>query len=308
MVAARCGLCAVLLGGCLIVRATDDPLDEPCPTIEPERLADAYGPFAIADAIYFIGHNGTLSKVSLDGGLVTELTTEPIFGLAIATDETHVYTTHQEEIVRRKLDGTEATPIASGFASVTEMITDDDSVIWASTSGLDRWIKANQTIDHLDDASLVLGLAERDGVYYYSDTHGDVIRRVPPIQDLALAHFPGPLVVDEHGVYYYEIGDQFVEYAGSIRLIPHDGGAVPAALVEDLLPVFSIARADEDLYFASGYAIEYRIKRVARTGGEPKTLACGYFEQQRLRIAVFGDYVYWSDGNGLFRMRKDAML
>src|SRR5262245_41451656 len=63
MVAARCALCAVVLGGCLIVRATDDPVEEPCPAVAPDVLADAHGPFVITDAIYFVGANGTLSKV-----------------------------------------------------------------------------------------------------------------------------------------------------------------------------------------------------------------------------------------------------
>src|SRR5678816_924240 len=63
MRAAAGAACAVLISGCLIVRADEDVIEPPCPTTSPQLLAEASGPFVIADAIYFMGINGVLARV-----------------------------------------------------------------------------------------------------------------------------------------------------------------------------------------------------------------------------------------------------
>jgi hypothetical protein len=298
----RIAACAVLLSGCLIARTMDEPVEDPCPAGAPEALAAASGPFALADAIYFLGANGTLSRVSFDGGVVSELTTANDHASSMAVDASHIYWASDTAIVRKPLAGGAELSIANGYNALSELAVDDTSVVWASSGGLDRWSKVDQTVEHLDDGSLILGLGISDGIYYYSQTHANRVRRTPPLQDLAQARFPGPLVVDERGVYYYEAADPFIEYAGALRLVPRDGGEV-VTTATGLSPVIDLASDDLNLYFATAYGVLYRIKEVSRFGGNVRTLACGPFHQQRLHIAVRDGVVFWVDGDQLYRMR-----
>jgi hypothetical protein len=302
MAAVRIAFCAALLGGCLIVRTTEGELEEPCPEPEPEILAESGGPFVLGDdVIYFIGVSGTLAKVPIAGGQVSELTLERVRANALALDAGALYWAADASVIRYPLDGTPLYILADGFPGLTELVVDDTNVVWASTMGLDRWSKLDDTVSHLSDAIFILGLSAYDGLYYYSDTHGDSVRRAPPTQELAVAHLPGPLVVDEQGVYFYEVNDAFVLYAGAIRHMPRDGGAIETTL-DDLYPVLDLAMDAEHLYYVTAYGVEYRVKQVSRSGGEPTTLACGPFRQERIFLAVENDHVYWSDSNRLYRI------
>jgi hypothetical protein len=220
----------------------------------------------------------------------------------MAADATHLYWTSETAIMRMPLAGSPPIAIAEGYNTLTELAVDDSSVVWASSTGLDRWSKADQTVEHLDDGTLILGLGISAGVYYYSQTHGNQVRRTPPTQDLAPARFPGPLVVDDRGVYYYEAAEPFIEYAGALRLVPRDGGSVVTTSA-GLSTVIDLAADDLDLYFATAYGLLYRIKQVSRFGGTVRTLACGSFQQQRIYIAVRDGVVYWADGDRLERLR-----
>jgi hypothetical protein len=295
----RAAVCAVLLGGCLIVRTTDEPVEDPCPSELPSVLAAADGPLAVGDAIYFVGANGTLSRIGFDGGPVSELTTERVRASNLVVDTTDLYWTSDAAVVRQPLDGRAPFAIAEGYVGFTALAIDDASVVWASDGGLDRWSKADQIVTHLDDGQLILGLGLSDGVAYYSQTSANRVRRTPPTQDLAQARFPGPLVVDERGVYFYEAADPFVEYAGALRLVPREGG--PAVTTADgLAVVLALATDDTHLYFATAYGLLYRIKAVSRFGGTVRTLACGAFEQQRVYFAVHDGVVLWADGSWLY--------
>ncbi|HEX5063186.1 MAG TPA: hypothetical protein VFV99_27610, partial [Kofleriaceae bacterium] len=117
--------CAVLIGGCLIVRADEDIIEPSCPTTSPQLLAEASGPFVVADAIYFIGANGVLARMPINGGVVSELTTEHIGANVIASDATDLYWTTGETIIRKPLDGGAAYEIASGYVNVTKILVED---------------------------------------------------------------------------------------------------------------------------------------------------------------------------------------
>jgi hypothetical protein len=295
---------AVLLGGCLIVRTHEERVEEPCPSeVTTELLADASGPFVVADAIYFVGASGTLSRLSFDGGPVSELTSEPVGATRLVADATDLYWTTDTAIVRKPLAGGAPVVIADGYADLTELLVDDTSVVWASAVGLERWSKADQTITSLDTAAPILGLAAREGIYYYSHTRGDRVRKSPPIIDVTMAHSPGPLVVDEDGVHFYEVAEPFIEYGGALRFTPHAHGP-SITTVTDLSLVYALARYDDHLYFATAYDNEYRIKWVSRFGGNVRTLACGTFEQRALHVASSLQYVYFADGRGLHRFDK----
>jgi hypothetical protein len=304
----RSAALALLLGGCLIVRTNDEIIEDPCPEGTSVLLADTSGPFVLAgDAIYFAGANGTLSRLPYGGdGTVSELTPEPIRAVHIAADATDVYWATEAAIMRKPIDGGAPFAIADGFTSVSELLVDDTSVVWASSTGLHRWRKVDETIENLDTSELILGLGVHDGVYYYSDTYGNRVRRGPPGTDLAAARFPGPLVVAEDGVYFYEAADAFVEYGGSLRLVPRDGGTV-VTTADDLSIVYDLALDDTELFFATAYNREFRIKRVSRFGGTVATLACGEFREQSVFVATTPQHVYYSDGNGLFRIDKSSL-
>jgi len=307
MRAAGGATCAVLISGCLIVRADEELIEPPCPTTAPQLLADASGPFAIADAIYFIGTTGVLSRVPLDGGAISELTTDHVRADAIASDATDLYWASDDAIVRKPLDGGAPYAIAMGYLNVTKILVEDTGVVWASSTGIDRWSKLDQTITHLDDASFVLGLGVSDGVYYFSDTRANAVRRIPGGETIASARFPGALVVDERGVYFYEAGDPFTDYSGALRLVPRDGGEV-VTTAEDLSIVIDLAADDTSLYFVAAYDQVYRIKHVSRFGGTVRTLACGKFEGQAIFLTVVDEFVYWSDGVALVRMDKTGVV
>lgn len=294
---------AVLLGGCLIVRTEQEVVDDPCPTAAPELLADATGPLVLGeDDLYFIGANGILSRVSPDGGAVYELTTSYVRALALAVDATGVYWVDDEAVAVKPFDAAPRV-LASGYPGIRAIAVDDASVVWASTGGLDRWSKADQMIEHLDSAGPIIGLGAFGGQYYYSVYGTGTIRRTPPLQDLATAQSPGVLFVDEGGIYFYEVIDPFVDYSGSLRLVPLDGGSVVTTL-KDLSLVDDITADDASVFFVTVYSSEYRVKQVSRFGGEVHTLACGVADVSLIHVEQRGDYVYWTDAHALYRVRK----
>jgi hypothetical protein len=295
--------CAALLSGCLIVRVEEDIVEDPCPTTEPQRLADTAGPFVVrGDSIYFIGANGTLSRTAIDGGPVSELTTQYIRATNIAADATDLYWATDDTIIHMTADGSLYT-IAEGYAGITHLVVDDASVAWASSGGIDQWTKADETITHLDNASPLYGFGVSDGSYYFSNTHQNVVQRTPPTVTIAEAHSPGPLVVDAQGVYFYDVADPFAEHGGSIRLVPREGGAV-VTTAEDISLVLDLASDEQNLYFVTFYATEYRIKQVSRFGGPVRTLACGSVMEHSVYIGVTADSVVWSDYSNLYRVPK----
>lgn len=299
-------LLPLLVGGCLIVRTEEDLLEEPCPPDSSERLADAAGPFVLADAIYFIGKNGTLSRLPYEGGRVSELTTDRVRATQLAADDTHLYWIGDDLVMRRPLAGGPISLVGASFANLTAIVVDDTSVVWASSAGLDRWHKADATLEHLDDASLILGLGAWQGVYYYSHTGAGLVRRAPPVTDVIRAHFPGPLVVDGTGLYFYEAGEPFVTYGGTLWFVPHGGGPV-VPIAEKQPPVASLAFDEAHLYFTTVTDAYYRIKRVSRLGGTVRTLACGPFVREQIHVAASADFVYYADSGGLYRIAKAVL-
>ncbi|HEY5946735.1 MAG TPA: hypothetical protein VIV40_14630 [Kofleriaceae bacterium] len=298
----RSALCAVLLSGCLIVHADEQEIEEPCPDAKPVLLAEGRGPFVLGDAIYFVGSHQTISRVDY-GGAISELTGD-VGATALVGDATDLYWAGNGVIVRKPFD---AGPyvIAEGYSDVTRMVIDDTSVAWASSSGLDRWSKADQTIEHLDDASLIAGLGVWAGRYYYTDTHNDRIRRAPPVEDLAVGHFPGPLVVDERGVYYFEAGNSDELYGGALHLVPREGG-IPVTTADHLARTWDLTEDYDHLVFATSIGAAYRIKQVSRFGGTVHTLACGEYGGM-LYVGIAGDYVYWADYYGLYQLDRRSV-
>jgi hypothetical protein len=307
----RAAACAALLGaclsGCLIVHADEEIVEEPCPAAPLEVLADASGPFVLrVDTIYFIGANGTLSKVSIDGGPVSELTTDHVIATALDADATDLYWATEDSIVRKPFDGA-AYAIAEGYPDITHMVVDDTSVAWASSTGIDRWSKAEAAITHLDDTGRIYGFGAFDGVVYFSDAATKTVRRTPPLQDIAQGLSPGPLVVDDKGVYFYDVAERYIDYGGAIRLVPRDGGTI-VTTAKDITLALDLASDQDNLYFPMAYASQYRIKQVSRFGGALRTVACGPVHSQEMFIAAAGDFVYWSDARGLYRARKVTAL
>jgi hypothetical protein len=299
----RSAACAVLLSGCLIVHTDEEIVDDPCPTEAPQVLADASGPFVVSgDVIYFVGANGVLSRVSIGGGPVSELSSEHVRVTSLVADGTDLYWAGDGAILRKPLDSGPYT-IAEGYPDVSHVVIDDTSVAWASSSGLDRWSKLDETITHLDDVSLVLGLGVSDGIYYFSDRRFNQVRKTPPTIALADVYGPGPLVVDDKGVYFYSVEDPFLDHGGAIRLVPRDGGTV-ITTVDRVSLVLDLASDETHLYFITVYGNDYRIQYVSRFGGEVRTLACGTSAQQRMYVAVDAEFVYWADERALYRIEK----
>jgi hypothetical protein len=300
----RLALLALLLGGCLIVRTHEEVIEGDCvPTTSPQLVADAGGPFVLADAVYFVAPNGTLSRIAFDGGLVSELTTTTLSTRVLAIDPTHLYFASANAIQRVPLAGGSIFTIAEGYPETTALVVDDTSVVWGSQGGLDRWLKLDESITRLDMPTAVFGLGAHDGVYYYSDTFGDRVRKVPPLIDVANAHYPGPLVVDDSGVYFYDVGGAPGPYVGAIRLVPRDGGAV-VTTVQQLARTVALTADEHSLFFTTVYSGEYRLKQVSRFGGEVRTLACGSYDQQPFQIATTPDDVYFGDSRAVFRIDR----
>lgn len=299
----RSAALALLLGGCLIVRADEVEVDPPCPSTQPELLADATGPFVLADAIYFVDASGTLAMLPYTGGIPAELTTEPVHAGQLAADASSLYWTAGDGVLRMPLGGGAPAAIVSGYPDPSALAVDDTHVVWGSSTGLYRWAKADETVEMLDSGDLFLGLASYDGRYYYSVTHGDLVRRAPPAETIAAAHVPAALVVVDDGIYYYEVIEPFADHGGALRLVPRDGGEV-VTTADHLAPVFDLATDDTNLYFATGYGDTYRIEQVSRFGGAVHTLACGTIDVQPppLYIASRGGDVYFEDGRGLYRI------
>ena len=305
----RSALLALLLGGCLIVRTSEDtPVETPCPSVAPELLAEARGPFAIAgDTIYFIAANQTLSRVAVTGGTVSELTTTYVHASKMAADATDLYWADDNAIMRRALTGGLAYSLVEGEPNVTELLVDDRYVMWAGANGLAGWSKTAHNVSRIDIAPLVLGLGAYDGVYYYSDTHGSAVRRTLPVEKIADSLYPASLVVDEDGVYFFEATDTESGYAGRLRLVPRDGGEI-VTLASRLNPVMDLTADDTNLYFVATGGNAYRIQQVPRAGGALHTLACGDTDRDPVFIANQGSFVYWADGRGLYRVEKAEIL
>jgi hypothetical protein len=307
----RSAACAALLGGCLsgclIVHADEEIVEEPCPPTPPEVLADASGAFVLSgDTLYFVGANGTLSKVLISGGPISELTTEHVLATAIDADATDLYWAIDDKIVRKPFDRAPYT-IAEGYPGITHMLVDDTSVVWASAAGIERWSKAEQTITHLEDVGRIYGLGASEGMYYFSDAATKTVRRTPPLQDIASGLSPGPLVVDDKGVYFYDVAERYIDYGGAIRLVPREGGS-SVTTATDITLALDLASDQDNLYFPMAFSTQYRIKQVSRFGGALRTVACGPYQSEEMFIAADGEYVYWSDFRGLYRAPKVTAL
>ncbi len=301
----RSALLALLLGGCLIVRTSEELTpDNPCPVLAPDLLADARGPFVIAgDTIYFIGANQTLSRVAATGGTVSELTLGYVHAAKITADATDLYWADDTAIIRKPLAGGASSTIAEGTSNITELVVDDTNVVWAGANGLQRWSKSARIVEDLDPAPLVLGLGAYKGVYYFSDTHGGAVRRTPTSDSIAQALYPASLVVDDSGVYFFEATDADSGYAGQLRRVPHDGGNI-VTLASRLNPVMDLTADDDNLYFVTTGGNSYRIRQLSRSGEREHTLACGGSDHDPVYISSHGDFVYWADGGGLYRVAK----
>jgi hypothetical protein len=297
---------ALLLGGCLIVRTSEATVEDVCPTVEPELMSYAVGPFAISVDVYFISANGTLARLPYDGGVPVELTRNRLDAAELAVDADAVYWAANDAIVRQPFDGSSPSGIAVNQRYVTRLLVDDDSVVWAGSEGLLRWTKADQQVALLSESDQILGLDAANGMYFYTDARNGVVRRTP--QDLLLANssFPGPLTVTSGGVYFYELLDPVDDYAGALRLVPIDGGPL-VTTANDLTVVLQMDSDDNDIYLATALENEYRIKRVSRFGGAPRTLACGRFEDRPIRHARTPQHVWWADGNALYRIDPAAI-
>lgn len=299
----RSAVLALFLGGCLIVRADETDLGEPCPTTQPELLADASGPFVLRDAIYFVDGNGVIAMLAYGGGTPAELTTEPVHAGRLVADTAALYWTADDGVMRMPLTGGAPAALVSGYPDPSALAVDDSHVVWGSSAGLYRWAKADESVEMLDSGDLFLGLAIYDRVYY-TVNHGDVVRRAPPAETLAPAHAPGALAVDQAGVYYYEVAEPFADHGGALRLVPHDGGE-PITTADHLAPIQDLVVDDTNLYFATAFDGEYRIEQVSRFGGEVRTLACGTFEAlPPLDVDELFDDVYFTDGRGLYRIPR----
>jgi hypothetical protein len=306
--------CAVAISGCLIVRTEDQQLEEPCPTTVPDVLAEATGPVLIADLpediaanrqlIYFVGANGILSSVSPAGSAPSELTSENPNATALAHDATNLYVaTESGSIIQRPLDGSAPFTIAEGFLDITGIVIDDTNVVWAHSTGVDAWSKADGTVTHLADAEWVFALGASNGRYYFGDTVNSRVRRTGPLEDVVGAQVPGPLLLDDDHLYYVEEGAGLGEDTAAIRLIPRDGGT-PIVTADKLPMVTALAADSMNLYFITQRNDLYRIQQVTKFGGTVRTLACGDDSHaHRLYLAVSrSGVVYWTDGVGLSRI------
>lgn len=306
----RAAALAILLGGCLIVRTTEDPIEEPCPDTEPELIAQGGRPFVVAGgSIYFQGLNGLLSVVDAGGGVPSELTTSPLDAIRFAADAEHLYwSTYTGVILKKPLVGGGAVVLSEGHDNVTQLLVTPEHVVWASRGGLARWRKADETLAVLDAADTIFGLDAIGEVLYYSDQRTGIVRRSDPLLDLAQLVNAGPLVVSQGNVYVYEAGDFVTSaFAGSIRLVPLDGGE-PVTTAGDLPLITDITADDNSLYFVSVLNAEYRVKQVSRFGGTVRTLGCGSFEQQQpIYLSIEAGHLFWSDGAGLYRLDPLAL-
>ena len=304
----RAAVLLLLLGGCLIVETYQEDVGDVCPSEseQPDVLGGAAGPIALSgDQIYYLRTPGTIARIGIGGGAITDLVTVDPPPLWLVVDASSIYWAGLDNIIwKAPLTGAVSTRLVEGIVNLTALAVDDVGLVYAA-EGLYRVRHADGVVEPLAEAQLVSGLAHYAGTYFFADVALSLIRRAPPLADLAMALYPGPVVADDRAVYYYEHGEATLEANGAIRLVTPEGGGTPIPTLENMRgPVVAMVMDADDLYFAIDVTGDYRIKRVSRFGGKSTVLACRYVPDAPVFLAHDEAYVYWSDTSKLYRRAK----
>ena len=300
----RAAVLLPLLSGCLIVDTYEEGVGEVCPEMRPEALASAAGPLAVfGDQIYYERTPTTLSRISTSGGAITDLVNIEQPAITLVVDASGAYWGATDNtLTKAPLTGAIKTLIAYNLTNLTNITVDDVGLVYAA-GGLFRVRHADNTTEMLAPAELVSGLAQYAGTYFFADVGLGVIRRAPPVVDLAFATYPGPVVVDDRALYYYEYGNPN-DAMGAIRVMDPNGGEPMEVVSRMFSPVVSMVMDADNVFYATDVVGDYRIKQLSRASGEVKLLACNFTPDAFVYLAQDDAFVYWSDTVQIYRAPK----
>jgi len=299
----RCTMAALSLtacvGGCRIVDS-----EAPCPSVEPIQLSEAAGPLAVLNgSVYYFRTASTFSRVPTIGGPITDLAVVSGNATLLAVNETDAYwATETGNIVRARLDGSEPVTVLTQRYPILALAVDGTGVEW-STDGLYRLPYGTTIAETLVDTGYIASLAAHAGSYFFGDAATGMVRRAPPLVDLATIRTPVPghsgwLAADDGGVVYFTLTDAT---RGEIRFVAPDGSGA-RTLARDLSWVTQVVIDESQVFFIDSPSEEYVVQRVSRSGGDVTTLACG--SGLDVHLAQDADFVYWSDETALYRIVK----
>lgn len=252
-------------GGGVIDLATD--------LVQPARVA-LHG-----DNVYWVTNQGLVGRTPKDGGLSQVLATGEQF-LDVAVDEGHVYAADPlpgaGAIVRVNLANGEAETLAGngGAWAASTLAVDEGHIYWA-----DAAVKRLMTASKVDLLPQVLFEAPSGGSSAPGTLEG--------------------LAVDAQNVYW--AAPRLCGSAdGSIMSIAKEGGTPNILVSNRSLCGANLAVDGTSVFWTE--PDEGRVMKAPKTGGEPKTVACG--QALPVEIAIDDDHVYWTNAEGGTVMRS----
>jgi sugar lactone lactonase YvrE len=236
------------------------------------------------------GPNGSIMKVSVDGGSVTSLVSGLDSPSAIAVDQANIYWTewYGSVVKRLPLKGGEPITLASGKGALDNVVVDDTNVYW-SDLGRGTVMKmpiSGGTPTAFAPAQKPSAIAvDRQNVYWTDLERGTVMKTSiaggRPAATLASVQGRAHgLAVDATHLYWASGFDTLMK-------LPLDGGK-PVRLALSQYGIDAVAVDSGWVYWANYSA--GTVSRLAVHGGAPTILASA--QQEPLAIAVQGGNIY----------------
>ena len=237
------------------------------------------------------------------GGAITDLAVASGTATLLAVNTSDAYwATESGTIVRAPLSGSGAVTVLSQPFPILALVVDGAGIEW-STDGLYRMPYGSTVAETLVDTGYIAGLAAYGGSYFFVDAAARLVRRAPPLADLATIRTPVPgrsgwIAADDGGVVYFTLTDATI---GEIRSVAPDASGA-RTVARGLSWVTQLVMDESHVFFLDSPSEDYVIQRVSRSGGDVTTLACG--SGLDVRLAQDADFVYWSDETTLYRIAK----
>lgn len=286
---------------------------------------DVNGAIAVDDLnVYWIDPGdaatgkGSVHSVPKCGGADVTLATGLVYGTAIAADGTNVYFTDAGDsghelngsVSRVPRGGGVVTPLVSEWGPL-DLAVDDASVYWvnAQKGTVSSIRKSGGPVTTLASRAYdVQSIAVGGANVYYTTSEGvmTVGKNGGSARTLVAASgLLWKIAVDASRVFWHE-GDGNGQGFGALRSAALDGSGV--ATVVGSAALVGIALDGANIYYTDdggggGFSGAGKVMRVAKTGGQPATLASN--ESSGIAgMAVDGDSIYWINDRDVMRGAK----
>ena len=290
-----------------------------CPSVLASGLGNSEALVIDSTSLYWPDRDGTVMKLSLDGGAPIAIVSGVGNAEFIAVDSAYIYWTNSTcfrgdagdvctgTIIKAPLSGGQPATIASTPGLPEGIAVDSTNVYWTN------WLSVyggNVLSVGLDGGAVTTVAPNPGGVESIIATAGNLywtgsggLTRMPlggSPTTLAADCFGAAMVLDSVDAYWVcqgQGGD-----SGSVMKAALDGSS-GVTVVSGQGPFGGIAVDFGSIYWTNGFG-DHTVMRVPIDGGTPTMVATG---KQPWAIAVDSTSVYWTDDGILFRIAKSSV-